>query len=73
MTRNVDKSIQFFHDNHFTLPPFWPALSRDFKPYKPNPGALLHICKEWNIQPEEAIMIGDSAKDDVSGVTQSVS
>lgn len=65
MTRNVDTSVKYFHDNHFTLTPFWPALSRDFKPYKPNPGALLHICQQWSILPQEAIMVGDSAKDDV--------
>jgi len=65
VTRNVDTSVKYFHDNHFTLTPFWPALSRDFKPYKPNPGALLHICQQWSILPQEAIMIGDSAKDDV--------
>lgn len=65
VTRNVDTSVKYFHDNHFTLTPFWPALSRDFKPYKPNPGALLHICQQWSILPQEAVMIGDSAKDDV--------
>ena len=69
VTRNVDASVAYFHKNHFnTLSPFWPALSRDFKPYKPNPGALLHICQHWNISPEQAIMIGDSARDDVSHI-----
>ncbi|KAL0022069.1 hypothetical protein WJX79_001121 [Trebouxia sp. C0005] len=65
VTRNVDSSVKYFHDNHFSLSPFWPALSREFKPYKPNPGALLHICQQWGIPPEQAIMVGDSAKDDV--------
>lgn len=65
VTRNVDTSVKYFHDNHFTLTPFWPALSRDFKPYKPNPGALLHICQRWSIMPQEAVMVGDSARDDV--------
>lgn len=65
VTRNVDSSVKYFHDNHFSLSPFWPALSREFKPYKPNPGALLHICQHWGIPPEQAIMVGDSAKDDV--------
>lgn len=65
VTRNVDSSVKYFHNNHFTLNPFWPALSREFKPYKPNPGALLHICQQWGIPPQEAIMVGDSAKDDV--------
>ena len=34
-------SVAFFHKHHFTLPPFAPALSREFAPYKPNPASLL--------------------------------
>lgn len=45
---------------------FNPALSREFKPYKPNPAPLLHICSTWGIHPNEIMMIGDSLKDDVS-------
>jgi len=45
---------------------FSPALSREFRPYKPDPGPLLHICSLWEVQPNEVIMIGDSLKDDVS-------
>lgn len=47
------------------LAPFSPALSREFKPYKPAPDALLKICAEWNVSPSQVIMVGDSAKDDV--------
>ena len=59
-------SIEFFHRHHFTLPPFTPALSREFAPYKPNPASLLHIAEKWGVAPEELAMVGDSAKDDVS-------
>lgn len=45
---------------------FFPALSREFLPYKPDPAPLLHICSLWGVQPNEVIMIGDSLKDDVS-------
>lgn len=45
---------------------FSPALSREFRPYKPDPGPLLHICSAWEMEPNEVIMIGDSLKDDVS-------
>jgi HAD superfamily hydrolase (TIGR01549 family) len=45
---------------------FVPALSREFRPYKPDPAPLLHICSAWNIPPHEVIMVGDSLKDDVS-------
>lgn len=44
---------------------FSPALSREFRPYKPNPDPLLHICATWGVHPNEVLMIGDSLKDDV--------
>lgn len=43
-----------------------PALSREFRPYKPDPAPLLHICSTWGIHPNEIMMIGDSPRDDVS-------
>jgi histidinol phosphatase-like enzyme len=45
---------------------FIPALSTEFRPYKPDPAPLLHICDTWNIAPNEVMMIGNSLKDDVS-------
>lgn len=45
---------------------FSPALSREFRPYKPDPAPLLHICSSWEVQPNEVMMVGDSLKDDVS-------
>lgn len=65
VTRNVQTSVAHFHANAWSLPPFSPALARDFKPYKPAPDALLHICERWGVRPSEVVMIGDSAKDDV--------
>ena len=53
VTRNAASSVEFFHDTVWTMAPFSPWLSREFKPYKPAPDSLLHI------------MVGDSAKDDV--------
>jgi phosphoglycolate phosphatase-like HAD superfamily hydrolase len=47
---------------------FSPALSREFRPYKLYPTPLLHICSVWEVQPNEVIMVGDSLKDDVSGL-----
>lgn len=44
---------------------FSPALSREFRPCKPDPAPLLHICAAWNVQPNEVMMVGDSLKDDV--------
>ena len=65
VTRNVQASVAHFHANAWPLPPFAPALAREFKPYKPAPDALLHICAHWGVHPSEVCMIGDSAKDDV--------
>lgn len=65
ITRNVSRSVEFFHATHFTLPPFVPALSREFTPYKPHPASLLHIASHWEVPSSELVMIGDSAKDDV--------
>ena len=43
-----------------------PAIGRECGfAYKPSPEALLHICDVWGIVGEEAVFVGDSAKDDV--------
>ncbi|KAJ3055040.1 hypothetical protein HK097_011676 [Rhizophlyctis rosea] len=39
-------------------------LTRDFLPVKPDPAGLVHIAKEWNIDPTSLMMVGDS-KDDM--------
>jgi len=54
VTRNVQSSVAHFHQHAWPLPPFTPALARDFKPYKPAPDALLHICAKWGLDPSEA-------------------
>ncbi|CAI9117996.1 OLC1v1019495C3 [Oldenlandia corymbosa var. corymbosa] len=64
ITRNVKDAVDLFH-LRFGIT-FAPALSREFRPYKPDPAPLLHICSTWNIQPNEVMMIGDSLKDDVA-------
>lgn len=64
ITRNVKTSVDLFHQR-FGLK-FAPALSREFRPYKPNPAPLLHICSSWGIPPNEVMMIGDSLRDDVT-------
>ncbi|KAJ4841892.1 hypothetical protein Tsubulata_014253 [Turnera subulata] len=45
---------------------FTPALSREFRPCKPDPAPLLHICSSWQFDPNEVIMVGDSLKDDIT-------
>lgn len=65
VTRNVSSSVEFFHKTAFNLPPFFPSLSREWTPYKPDPAALHHIADQWGVSPKELVMIGDSAKDDI--------
>jgi len=35
------------------------SLTRDDGPIKPDPWAILHVCKKWDISPAEAVMVGD--------------
>lgn len=65
VTRNVLDSVHHLHSKFFSHKPFDPALARCFTPVKPSPAALLHICERWGIPPNEAVMVGDSAKDDI--------
>ncbi|XAR48905.1 N-acylneuraminate-9-phosphatase [Bertholletia excelsa] len=64
ITRNVKAAVDLFHCRFGIT--FAPALSREFRPYKPDPAPLLHICSTWEVQSNEVMMIGDSLKDDVA-------
>ncbi|KAK7278532.1 hypothetical protein RJT34_23562 [Clitoria ternatea] len=64
ITRNTKSAVDLYHER-FGIK-FSPALSREFRPYKPDPAPLLHICSLWEVQPNEVIMVGDSLKDDVA-------
>ncbi|KAH6778108.1 Haloacid dehalogenase-like hydrolase superfamily protein [Perilla frutescens var. hirtella] len=64
ITRNVKEAVDLFQ-KRFGMT-FSPALSREFRPYKPHPAPLLHVCSNWEVQPNEVMMVGDSLKDDVA-------
>lgn len=64
ITRNMKSAVDLFHQRFGIT--FSPALSREFRPYKPDPAPLLHICSLWEVQPNEVIMVGDSLKDDIA-------
>ncbi|KAD5803647.1 hypothetical protein E3N88_15007 [Mikania micrantha] len=71
ITRNVKSAVDLFHERFgvYFYSFFYvisPALSREFRPYKPDPAPLLHICSIWGVEPNEVMMIGDSLKDDVA-------
>jgi len=64
VTRNHWESVEALHAR-IEAPPFELALTRDFQPYKPDPAPLLHICNQWNVKPDEVLMVGDSVRHDV--------
>jgi len=60
-------------------PPFAPIVARDTRtgPHggaplrsKPHPDGILHVCDVWGCRPEEVIMVGDSANDDVAAANR---
>ncbi|GLI69755.1 hypothetical protein VaNZ11_014435, partial [Volvox africanus] len=65
ITRNVRRSVQYFHD-FMGLVPFKPAITRECEfPYKPSPAALQHIATTWGVETSQVLMVGDSVRDDV--------
>ncbi|KAL9641635.1 hypothetical protein ABK040_001910 [Willaertia magna] len=66
VTRNSEKSLNYFinklgkkYENLFSI-----TLSRNFIPYKPNPGCLTHITKTLNLNSNNNIlMVGDTIHD----------
>lgn len=81
-TRNVPKPVNDFckkflnceHDvfgidhNDTTNLIHGPIITREFKPPKPSPKPLLHICESWNVNPKQVIMVGDSIDDMDAGL-----
>ncbi|XP_042515956.1 haloacid dehalogenase-like hydrolase domain-containing protein At2g33255 [Macadamia integrifolia] len=64
ITRNVKAAVDLFHQRFGMT--FSPALSREFRPYKPDPAPLLYMCGTWDVHPTEVIMVGDCLQDDVA-------
>ncbi|XP_028411278.1 haloacid dehalogenase-like hydrolase domain-containing protein At2g33255 [Dendronephthya gigantea] len=67
MTRNDHRAVEQFLKH---LKPrfqdgkvFSHILTRDFKPVKPDPAPVLHICKEWKIQCCNTVVVGDHLQD----------
>ena len=38
-------------------------LTRDFKPAKPDPAPVFHICKQWKIECCNVVVVGDHRHD----------
>ena len=43
------------------------VLTRDFQPVKPDPAAVLHICKRWSLEPKLVAVVGDDKVDMICG------
>ncbi|GMI14899.1 hypothetical protein TrVE_jg6039 [Triparma verrucosa] len=80
VTRNSAATLTYFLEEMWDAP-VNPALSRDGEldlgptstplitkdaPAKPDPAAMLLIAKRWGVSPEEILMVGDSAANDVA-------
>jgi len=67
ITRNlqpsVDQFLDLLGDTDNYGGPFTHSLTRAFTPPKPDPAPLLHICKEWGVQPRNVVMVGDHLHD----------
>lgn len=80
LTRNNSQSVDIFlktvkeslinstcHPNLLSKPIFEQILTRDFKPHKPSPAPVLHICTQWSLPPHNVLVVGDDKVDVLSG------
>lgn len=66
-TRNFPIPVNHLTTTFLPNHRFEPVITRDFKPPKPHPAGILHICKGWGIDPENVVMVGDSMDDMQAG------
>lgn len=66
-TRNFPIPVQHLLDNFLSDHEMNPLVTREFKPPKPAPDGILHIAKQWNMDPNNIVMVGDSIDDMKAG------
>ncbi|KAK9464629.1 HAD-like domain-containing protein [Lipomyces arxii] len=66
-TRNFQAPVNHLLSTFLPEKLFHPIVTREFKPPKPSPAGILHILEHWKIDPENAIMVGDSVDDMLAG------
>jgi len=73
-TRNFETPVAHFLGKFLEGKHFWPVVTRDFRPPKPDPAGILHIAKSWGMVKGEGegdgsriIMVGDSIDDMTAG------
>ena len=67
ITRNDQRGVEQFLKNlkpHFQDGKiFSHIITREFKPIKPDPAAVFHICKQWKIECCNTVFVGDHKHD----------
>jgi len=68
-TRNFDTPVEHLLGKFLDGKVFWPVVTRDFRPPKPDPAGILHIAKQWDLEDggKSLIMVGDSIDDMTAG------
>ncbi|KAI9719027.1 MAG: hypothetical protein M1812_003656 [Candelaria pacifica] len=63
--RKVNHLLSTFLPNSL----FFPIITREFRPPKPDPAGILHIAERWDLEnrAEDLIMVGDSVDDMTAG------
>lgn len=75
-TRNFEMPVTHLLTKFLSGKEFWPIVTRDFRPPKPDPAGILHIAKSWGFvksaesgqgDASQLIMVGDSIDDMTAG------
>jgi len=68
-TRNFDAPVKHLLEKFLAGQKFYPIITRDFRPPKPDPAGILHIAKELGLDDkgDSLIMVGDSLDDMTAG------
>lgn len=65
LTRNTEKAVKHLESHLGTR--FSLIVTRAFPTFKPDPAPALHICREWNLDPAEVLLVGDYRDDMTCG------
>ncbi|KAL8854082.1 MAG: hypothetical protein Q9221_001205 [Calogaya cf. arnoldii] len=68
-TRNFDAPVTHLLQTFLPGKTFFPIVTREFRPPKPDPAGILHIARAWSLEDgaDSLIMVGDSMDDMVAG------
>lgn len=62
-TRNFPIPVNHLTTTFLPKHKFEPVITREFRPPKPHPAGIRHICANWGIHPDNVVMVGDSMDD----------